>query len=125
MPQAFPLPARHTPVVSCGGYLTCQLPTGGLKTVLAPPYKYVEPEPRASAEVQRLRFCQNLALLRLEEAWRTALALDDRGCMLALSGKAMEVSACCYGGRKGPISTSCLSEGRWTAVRGVLCGWCR
>jgi hypothetical protein len=89
--QAFPFAARHTPIVSCAGYITCQVPTGTLKTIIAPPYKHVEPEPRATTEVQRLRFCQNLALLKLREAWDTALILDDRAYWLALSGKAMEV----------------------------------
>lgn len=94
VPQAYPLPPRHVPIISCAGYLTCQLPTGGLKTVLAPLYKHVEPEPRASSEARRLRFCQNLALLRLSDAWDAALSLDDdtsRPCFFALSGKAMEV----------------------------------
>lgn len=92
LPQPYSFYSRHTPLISCGGYLSCQVPTGGIKTILSPPYKYVEPEPRASLETQRLGFCQNLALLRLSEAWKLALVVDDRAYWLALSGKAMEVS---------------------------------
>ncbi|CAN0254355.1 unnamed protein product, partial [Discosporangium mesarthrocarpum] len=36
-------------------------------------------------------FLQNLALLRLQQAWRAALQLDERPYWLALSNKAMEV----------------------------------
>jgi WD repeat-containing protein 19 len=41
--------------------------------------------------VQKLRFCQSLALNKLEDAWHFALDLDRREFWLALSGKAMEM----------------------------------
>ncbi|CAE7660587.1 WDR19, partial [Symbiodinium microadriaticum] len=41
--------------------------------------------------VQRTRFCQALALHRLEDAWQAALDINKREYWLALSGKAMEM----------------------------------
>ena len=37
------------------------------------------------------RFCQALALVKLETAWQAALEIDRRQFWLALSGKAMEL----------------------------------
>jgi hypothetical protein len=33
VPQPFPFPPRHTPILAANGYITCQQPTGSLKTV--------------------------------------------------------------------------------------------
>ncbi|CAM9486784.1 unnamed protein product, partial [Phaeothamnion confervicola] len=79
-PESGAIPAGHTPIVSCAGQITTQIESGQLGNFVALPYEHL-----------RRTFLQNLALLRLRQAWRAALHLDERKCWLALSHRAMEV----------------------------------
>jgi WD repeat-containing protein 19 len=103
-PDVVDLPASNVPLASSGGILTCQKPTGGLATIvhsyfdqLEETIKAVSRKPR-NAEEERpdpktltARFCQCLALGKLESAWQTAIELNRRPIWLALSGKSMEL----------------------------------
>eukprot|EP00903_Cladosiphon_okamuranus_P008272 g7961.t1 len=90
-PESTPLPPQHAPVVSYRGAVTCQMQTGDIASFVAAPYEHANAGSRAPSDVWERCFLQNLALLRLKQAWRAALQLDERRYWLALSNKAMEV----------------------------------
>ncbi|KAJ8599437.1 hypothetical protein CTAYLR_008001 [Chrysophaeum taylorii] len=86
IPKATPIAHGLFPICSREGTITCQISTGSLTTIQSPYYEHKDPNaPR------ELAFSQNLALLRLKDAWDAALNLNGRAYWLALSGKAMEV----------------------------------
>jgi WD repeat-containing protein 19 len=91
--QASPMPVAHTPILSYGGLVTCQIDSGSLATFVAAPFDALESHTpaRATPAAYRSCFLQNLALLRLKHAWRAAVKLDDRAHYLALGNRAMEV----------------------------------
>jgi WD repeat-containing protein 19 len=86
-PKASPLPSGLVPVCSYDGTVTCQNSTGTLTKVQCPLYEHRD----ADDTSPQLAFCQNLALLRLKDAWNAAIDLNKRPYWLALSGKAMDV----------------------------------
>ena len=89
----------NIPIVSMGGVLTCQQTSGALMTIRHPYFDMITDEKYDKSnrnndtdpQVLENRFCQSLALLKLESAWLTALELDAKRYWLALSGKAMEM----------------------------------
>lgn len=108
-PEKFEVPSGNIPILCNGGVITCQTMSGNLTSIVHPYFdqlkdtkalmeKAVNSRERRDVELERgdkksliTRFCQSLALLKLETAWKTALELDRRQYWLALSGKAMEL----------------------------------
>merc|ERR1719502_2506534 len=78
-------PGLH-PICAHDGRITCQHISGNIKQEYAQTYEYKAAQGGSPLE----RFKQNLALLRLKEAWDAALQLDARPYWLALAGKALE-----------------------------------
>ena len=96
-------------LLAIAGSLTCQNMGGHLTTLYHPFFDQLNngasglesPSSResralngkssATPAMQRNRFCQSLALLKLEDSWQAALDLDKREFWLALSGKSMEM----------------------------------
>lgn len=107
-PDKVELIAGNTPLVSIDGILTCQSSAGPLSTIVHPYFDHIDDDvtsagrstkhpksnEHASAGEKQLlinKFCQSLALCKLDLAWSVALVLDRRQFYLALSGKAMEL----------------------------------
>ena len=102
-PERAEIPAGNTILISTGGQLTTENAAAGGLAVITHPFFDQMDEHRGEGRgrqaaskglvpaVQRMRFCQALALHRLDDAWQAALDLDKREYWLALSGKAMEV----------------------------------
>ncbi|CAM9385562.1 unnamed protein product, partial [Hapterophycus canaliculatus] len=90
-PESSPIPPQHVAVVCHKGTVTCQTQDGNIASFVAAPYEFANAGSRAPSDVWERCFLQNLALLRLKQAWRAALQLDERRYWLALSNKAMEV----------------------------------
>ncbi|KAH8095414.1 hypothetical protein JL720_2712 [Aureococcus anophagefferens] len=84
--KATPVQQGLYPICSREGTITCQVATGSITSITCPQYEHKE-----AGAPHQLVFCQNLALLRLKDAWNAALALKNRAYWLALSGKAMEI----------------------------------
>ena len=103
-PDKVELAGGNVPLMSAGGLVTCQTADGKLVTILHPYFDQVGEAASAPAEKSRKgsdgadslrnqhteKFCQCLALLKLENAWHAALELDRRQFWLALGNKAME-----------------------------------
>jgi len=85
-PKATPLQAGLLPICACEGSIACQGSGGGLSFIQSPVYEH-----KASPGQGELAFSQNLALLKLNDAWNAALELNARAYWLALSNKAMEL----------------------------------
>lgn len=90
--------SSNIPLVCCGGTLTCQTAIGNLTSILHPYYDHIvennSPDGSKKTYDKKFlsnRFCQALALLKLEVAWLAAVELDKRQFWLSLSGKAMEL----------------------------------
>jgi len=102
----------NTPVISCGGVLTCQAQSGNISSIIHPFFDRLDTSNRkkkasstsskrglddtANADRQEYElksnyFCQCLALHKLEKAWELAVELDKKSFFLALSHKAMEL----------------------------------
>jgi WD repeat-containing protein 19 len=103
-PDKVELIAGNIPLISIGGVLTCQSASGALSTIVHPYFDHIDDEHGKSVrsakrtgdfhtdkQVLVNKFCQTLALCKLEMAWVVALQLDRRQFYLALSGKAMEL----------------------------------
>jgi WD repeat-containing protein 19 len=91
----------NIPLLSILGVITCQSLNGNLTTIVHPYFDQLLENVQVASPKKRnedglstthlaARFCQCLALLKLESAWQTALELDKRQYWLALSNKAME-----------------------------------
>ena len=90
-PRPTRLPHGHSPVVVYNGIVSCQVQNGTLATVALKTHDQLHNAGgRMSADRLRASFAQNLALLRLKEAWEVGFAIKDGPLWLALSGKAME-----------------------------------
>jgi len=108
-PEKTELPPGNVPLISNAGVITCQVAsTGAIATVMhaffndvnddQSPHSAKNKNPSSSPD-QRTgatrglvnRFCQAIALMKLEVAWQTALDLDRRAYWLALSNRAMEM----------------------------------
>jgi WD repeat-containing protein 19 len=91
--RTFPLPAGVVPIVARGGWLTCQGASGAIETHLAECYSWQKPGRGGgpSTASPMTTFLQCMALLRLKDAWRASLKLDDRNVYLALARRAMEM----------------------------------
>ncbi|GMH58387.1 hypothetical protein TrST_g1003 [Triparma strigata] len=90
-PQSFPLSKGWVPILTHNGEITCQTAAGQLQAVTSPTYDHNDEKERNNKERQLLRFTQNLALLRLREAWSAALVLNKPRYWHALANKAMQV----------------------------------
>ena len=90
-PQSFALESGWIPILSHNGEITCQTLSGQLTAVTSPTYDHNDEKERKNRTRQLLRFTQNLALLRLKEAWSAALVLNKSPYWLALANKAMQV----------------------------------
>jgi len=105
-PDKIELNPGNVPILSTGGMLTCQTVAGSLSSILHPFFLELDP-PSRSKQQSRSRddelstkkdkkllankFCQAIALLKLNAAWEVALELDRRQFWLALSHRAMEL----------------------------------
>lgn len=89
-PQNTKVPFSHSAVIMHDGFVTCQQDSGSISKVLSCAHDSLDFR-RGNAEKRRAAFTQNLALLRLQEAWKLATKIDARELYLALAGKAMEV----------------------------------
>jgi len=105
-PDRIELNPGNIPILSAGGILTCQTAAGSPSTITHPFFRDLgeksrggrdnrnrDPDEDAKRDRKILvnKFCQALALLKLDAAWDVALDLDRRQFWLALSGKAMEL----------------------------------
>ena len=92
----------NLPVMCCGGTLVSQTTSGGLLNSTHPFFDQLDESAerklrskqtlgKAEEKILMNRFCQAIALLKLETAWETALELDLRNFWIALGGKAMEL----------------------------------
>ena len=113
-PDKIEIPMGNTPIISIGGILTCQTSTGNLNPLIHPYFDHIPETVIAGQGILTIgkekdrnngnsnnddiekqgilsKFCQSLALLKLECAWQAALELDRRHYWLALSHKAMEM----------------------------------
>lgn len=106
-PEKSELPTGNVPLISNSGKITCQVAASGEVNSIVHPYFQDIAPPGSSSMNERVpknrrggfptprelvsRFCQSLALLKLEDAWQTALELDRRHYWLALSNRAMEL----------------------------------
>lgn len=98
-PDIVEIKEANIPILASNGILTCQTPHGNLSTVLHPYFNtlvdidgtdLLANEETVERKVLSNRFCQLLALGKLEDAWSIALHINRRQHFLALSGKAME-----------------------------------
>jgi WD repeat-containing protein 19 len=107
-PDKVDIASGHIPLLCSGGVLSCQTSSGNVTNIIHPFFTDIG-EPRMSSsstssrrptaeagskkdkKILANKFCQALALLKLEQAWEAALDLDKRQFWLALSGKAMEL----------------------------------
>ena len=100
-PDRIELNPGNVPILSSAGVLTCQTVAGSPSSIVHPFFRDLE-ESKSSKRGEDSRgnkdkkflvnkFCQSLALLKLQSAWEVALELDKRQFWLALSGKAMEL----------------------------------
>lgn len=81
----------NIPITCYDGLLTCQSASGSIDELKLHSHdKLVDDRPQASNAFYSLCFQQNLALLRLQEAWQVAVKLKSKKCWLALGNKAME-----------------------------------
>ncbi|RHY33017.1 hypothetical protein DYB32_001946 [Aphanomyces invadans] len=76
-PQATKIPSGHSAVLFADGVLTTQQPGGTLSNVVVRP------------ESDKAVFKQCLGLLRMDVAWKQAVAIDAKEYWLALAGRAM------------------------------------
>ena len=90
-PQSFPLQSGWAPILTHDGEITCMTLAGQLNAVTSPTYDHNDEKERNNKERQLLRFTQNLALLRLKDAWTAALNLNKHRYWHALANKAMQV----------------------------------
>ena len=95
-PDKVEVAGGNIPIMSAGGVMTCQTGGGNLTTIFHPYFDQLQQRKSKRGEdqgpVDKIgKFCQALALSKLEIAWEAALALDRRQFWLALSGKAMEL----------------------------------
>ncbi|RLN32585.1 hypothetical protein BBJ28_00018526 [Nothophytophthora sp. Chile5] len=95
-PQMTPIPADLEPVLVSDGVVTCQHAAGGgrLAALTAVTHDQLRKAPTSSSsgaagETEKASFRQNLSLLRLDEAWRLAMRIEQRDYWLALAGRAM------------------------------------
>ena len=90
-PLSTQLPAGFQAIVSFAGIVTCQAPSSQLTKVMLGSHEALHSQER-SEQAARARFCQSLALRKLNDAWKQALLFADqnRSHWLALSGRAME-----------------------------------
>jgi len=72
-PQSFPLSSGWGPILTHNGEITCMDMAGQLNAVTSPTYNHNDDKEKNRKERQLLKFTQNLALLRLKEAWSAAL----------------------------------------------------
>lgn len=111
-PDRVEFPSGKAPLVCINGAVSCQAPDGSMSTFNHPYFDKLngsaggvwgdESAPRGAAAARNRRgggdpnvlkpeFCQCIALVKLESAWKVALQLDKRAYWFALSNKAMEM----------------------------------
>jgi WD repeat-containing protein 19 len=101
-PGAIDLVSGNVPVLCSAGFIVSQNVTGGLVNSVHHFFdqlnekaeKRLRNRQQLGKSEERMlmnRFCQAIALMKLEVAWDTALELDLRNFWIALSSKAMEV----------------------------------
>ena len=102
-PEKTEIPNGDIPLILSDGTFTCQSSGGSINTTVHPYFNQMSNLPSSPGNRRRYdnlsnesvsdlkyRFCQSMALLKLEQAWQAAIALDLRQYWLALSHKAME-----------------------------------
>jgi len=89
-PRPTRIPHGHSPIVVYNGVVSCQMQNGSLAAVTLKTHDQLHKTGRMSSERLQASFAQNLALLRLKEAWEVGFAVKSGPLWLALSGKAME-----------------------------------
>lgn len=115
-PDKAELPSGNVLIMSVGGVLTCQTIGGNINTCNHPYFDQLVGDALANSmdltdsfpghfkhaarssnkdganpAFYKAKYCQALALHKLEDAWQAAFKLDQRQYWLALSGKAMEM----------------------------------
>ena len=107
-PERTEYPSGKVPLVSINGSVSCQAPDGSMSTFShpyfdrlngsaaggwgdEPPQRGGRPKRGGDPNLLKAEFCQCIALLKLESAWKVALQLDKRAIWFALSNKAMEM----------------------------------
>lgn len=105
IPDVIDIADGQVPILSSNGCITCQTPTGNLTTIMHPFFDSLgEPisadgrsrkseEGRKDKKYLANKFCQALALNKLDQAWEIALQIDRSQFLLALSARAVELLA--------------------------------
>ncbi|KAF0696799.1 Aste57867_12461 [Aphanomyces stellatus] len=86
-PQSTKIPSGHSAVLFADGVLTTQQPGGTLATVVSCTHEALQKSVRPESD--KVVFKQCLSLLRMDMAWKQAIAIDAREYWLALAGRAM------------------------------------
>ncbi|OQS06139.1 hypothetical protein THRCLA_01800 [Thraustotheca clavata] len=87
VPKSTKIPSGHAAILFCDGNLTCQQPGGQLTSVVSVTHDVLQKG--TSRDLDKAVFKQNLSLLRMSNAWKTALSIDMREYWLALASRAM------------------------------------
>eukprot|EP00899_Mesostigma_viride_P009995 jgi/Mesvir1/18998/Mv18958-RA.1 len=84
-----PAPPGSTPVILVNGYVTCQLGSGQLETVLLETHSTLNSAMGNTLALQKKRFEECLNLFRLKEAWECAMVIKEEAVWDALCKQAL------------------------------------
>ncbi|KDO28279.1 hypothetical protein SPRG_06330 [Saprolegnia parasitica CBS 223.65] len=88
-PATTKIPSGHAAILFCDGSLTCQQPGGQLMTVVAGTHDALQKG--TTRDSDKAIFKQTLALCRMSNAWKAAVAIESREYWLALASRAMHL----------------------------------
>jgi len=83
------LPQDYIAIASFAGVVTCQTTNSQLAKVMLGTHESIHGA-EASPDSLQVKFCQSLALRKLEETWKLGVMLGSRPHWLALSSRSME-----------------------------------
>eukprot|EP01062_Namystynia_karyoxenos_P004675 TRINITY_DN11665_c0_g1_i1.p1 TRINITY_DN11665_c0_g1~~TRINITY_DN11665_c0_g1_i1.p1 ORF type:complete len:1497 (+),score=635.62 TRINITY_DN11665_c0_g1_i1:130-4491(+) len=91
-PRVTEKPFGFMPVLVHNGSMVCQMPSGSLATIVLATHHHITQGTRISTPDQVLQsFHNNLALHRLDDAWKVAVQLNQPDCWYALGDKALHL----------------------------------